>query len=52
MKKLNLFMVFQWCVFAPIILPICLITGAYQGLKKTLNQAAIDIFQTEGVSSN
>lgn len=41
----------QWIVFAPIIIPISIITGAYGGLKKAFHQAADDIFQTEEVSS-
>lgn len=51
MKKINLFMTCQWIVFAPIIIPISIITGAYEGLKKVFHQAAVDIFQTEEATS-
>lgn len=51
MKRINFFMVSQWIIFAPIIIPISLITGAFEGLRRTLNQAADDIFQLDEVSS-
>lgn len=51
MKKINFFMIVQWIVFAPIIIPISIVTGAFEGLKKILYQAAADIFQTEEISS-
>ena len=51
MKKINLFMVVQWIVFAPIIIPISIVTGAFEGLKRILYQAASDVFQTEEISS-
>lgn len=41
----------QWIIFAPIIIPISILTGAFEGLKKSLQQAASDIFNTEEVSS-
>jgi len=41
----------QWIVFAPIIIPISIITGAYEGLKKVIHQASVDIFQTEEMTS-
>lgn len=44
-------MAVQWVIFSPIILPISLITGAYNGLKATFNQATMDIFHSEEVSS-
>jgi hypothetical protein len=44
-------MICQWIVFAPIILPISIITGAYEGIKKVIQQAAVDIFQTEEITS-
>lgn len=47
MKKLNFFMFSQWLVFAPIIIPISIITGAFEGLKKTFNQATSDILCNE-----
>ena len=50
--KPNFFMIVQWIVFAPIIIPISIVTGAFEGLKKILYQAAADIFQTEEISSS
>ncbi len=44
-------MIAQWVVFAPIIIPISVITGAFEGLKKILEQANADIFQQEEISS-
>ncbi len=41
----------QWILFAPIIIPISIVTGAYEGLKKVFHQAAADIFQGEEVTS-
>jgi hypothetical protein len=38
MKKPNLFMAFQWLIFLPIILPICLIFGALQGIASSAEQ--------------
>ncbi|MCU0467741.1 MAG: hypothetical protein MUF58_04000 [Arcicella sp.] len=33
MKKLNQFMILQWLIFLPLILPLSLISGALQGIK-------------------
>lgn len=52
MKKVNVYMVVQWVIFSPIIIPISLITGAYNGLKATFSQAISDIFHSEEISSN
>ena len=47
MKNINFFKFSQWVIFAPIIIPISLLTGAFEGLKKVADQAMVDIFQTE-----
>lgn len=38
MKKANVFMAIQWLIFLPIILPICLIFGAFQGIASSAEQ--------------
>lgn len=38
MKKPNLHLAFQWLIFLPIILPLCIIFGALQGVINTVEQ--------------
>jgi|JI102314A2RNA_FD_contig_51_2516261_length_307_multi_2_in_0_out_0_1 hypothetical protein len=38
MKKPNLHLAFQWLIFLPIILPLCIIFGALQGVVNTVEQ--------------
>jgi hypothetical protein len=45
MKKLNLFMLIQWLVFSPIILPISIILGAIEGIKMAYTRAETDILE-------
>ena len=33
MKKLNQFMILQWLIFLPLILPLSIASGALQGIK-------------------
>jgi hypothetical protein len=33
MKKLNQFMILQWLIFLPLILPLSIASGAIQGIK-------------------
>ena len=40
MKKPNLYMAFQWLIFLPVILPLCIIFGALQGMFNTVEQMA------------
>ena len=40
MKKPNLYMAFQWLIFLPVILPLCIISGALQGMFNTVEQMA------------
>jgi len=47
MKKLNVFMTVQWLIFMPLILPLAIITGVFEGIKKTFEQASSDIFVKE-----
>ena len=38
MKKPNLHLAFQWLIFLHIILPLCIIFGALQGVVNTVEQ--------------
>jgi hypothetical protein len=51
MKKINFFMIVQWVIFMPLILPLGIITGALEGVKKTFNQASTDIFEKQEASA-
>lgn len=33
MRKLNQFMILQWAIFLPLILPLSIASGALQGIK-------------------
>lgn len=33
MRKLNQFMIVQWLIFLPLILPLSIASGALQGIK-------------------
>jgi hypothetical protein len=50
MKKVKLNMILHWVVFFPIILPLCMIFGAFQGAiqmaDKVLNQFWSDVAPT------
>jgi hypothetical protein len=43
-RNYNLVMVVQWLIFMPLLLPMGLIAGAFEGVKKTFEQAKADIF--------
>lgn len=45
MKKINFFMTIQWIIFMPLILPLGIIAGVFEGIKKTFEQASSDIFE-------
>jgi hypothetical protein len=45
MKKINAFMLIQWIVFVPIILPISIIIGAYEGILKVFERASSDVYE-------
>lgn len=44
-------MIVQWIIFMPLILPLGIITGALEGVKKTFNQASTDIFEKQEASA-
>ena len=47
MRKLNQFMILQWLIFLPLILPLSIASGALQGIKHAflglVNQIRNDI---------
>jgi hypothetical protein len=43
MKKSNLYMAFQWLLFLPVILPLCILFGAIQGVFNTVELMAQQI---------
>ena len=47
LKKFNLTMALQWLIFLPVILPLCVIFGAFQGVvgmvEKMANRMWIDM---------
>ncbi len=47
MKNIRLHMVFQWVLFLPIILPLCLAYGALRGAvqmaERVMEQFIIDV---------
>lgn len=51
MKKINVFMTVQWLIFMPLLLPLGIVTGAFEGIKKTFDQAASDIFENQEITS-
>jgi hypothetical protein len=51
MKKINVFMTVQWIIFMPLLLPLGIVTGAFEGIKKTFDQAASDIFENQEITS-
>lgn len=44
-------MTVQWIIFMPLILPLGIITGAFEGVKKTFDQASSDILDKEEIIS-
>ncbi len=44
-------MAMRWLVFIPLLLPISILTGAMEGIKKVFEQANEDIFEEKSVES-
>ncbi|WP_165795901.1 MULTISPECIES: hypothetical protein [Siphonobacter] len=38
MKKLNHYRLLQWVVFSPILIPLCLVMGAIEGIQTTFGK--------------
>ncbi len=45
-------MTVQWLVFMPLILPLGIITGAFEGIKKIFEQASSDIIENQDLYLN
>lgn len=47
MKTIRLYMVLQWILFLPIILPLCMVFGALRGAvlmaERVIEQMSIDV---------
>jgi len=50
MRKFNSSMFIQWMVFMPLLLPLAIVSGAFDGVKKVLEQASSDIIEKEVIS--
>ncbi len=42
-------MFMQWIVFIPLLLPLAIVSGAFEGVKKVFEQASSDIIDNEVV---
>ncbi len=43
-------MFMQWVVFMPLLLPLAIVSGAFNGMKKVFDQASADIIEREPVA--
>lgn len=43
-------MFLQWVVFMPLLLPLAIISGAFDGIKRVFEQASADIIEKEIIS--
>lgn len=50
MKRFNSSMFMQWVVFIPLLLPLAIVSGAFDGIKKVFEQASADIIENEPVA--
>lgn len=50
MRKFNSSMFLQWVVFMPLLLPLAIVSGAFDGIKRVFEQAASDIIEKEIIS--
>jgi len=46
-RKINIFMLIQWILFLPLTLPVAILAGAWDGIKKSFAQAISDILEKE-----
>ncbi|WP_041951848.1 hypothetical protein [Spirosoma spitsbergense] len=51
MRNVRLYMIFQWVLFLPIILPLCIIFGALRGIvqmvERVMEQIVSDVMPSE-----
>ena len=50
MRKFNSSMFLQWIVFMPLLLPLAIVSGAFDGIKRVFEQATSDIIEKEVIS--
>ncbi len=50
MKRYNVSMLMQWVLFMPLLLPIAIVSGAVDGMKKVFERASADITESEVIS--
>ena len=50
MKRINSSMFMQWIIFMPLLLPLAIVSGAFEGVKKIFDQASADIIEGEIMS--
>ncbi len=50
MRKFNSSMFLQWVVFMPLLLPLAIVSGAFDGIKRVFEQATSDIIEKEIIS--
>lgn len=43
-------MFMQWVIFIPLLLPLAIVSGAFDGIKRVIAQASADIIENEVVS--
>lgn len=46
-RYINFYRLFQWIMFVPITVPLAILVGMYEGIKKVFLQAKEDILQKE-----
>lgn len=51
MRNFRLYMIFQWVLFLPIILPLCIIFGALRGIvqmiERVMDQIVADVMPAD-----
>jgi hypothetical protein len=50
MKRFDEFMFIQWLIFLPLILPLSIVTGIYQGIMIALSNLILQIKQDTSIS--
>ncbi len=43
-------MFLQWVIFMPLLLPLAIVSGAFDGIKRVFEQANSDIIEKEVIS--
>jgi len=43
-------MFLQWVIFMPLLLPLAIVSGAFDGIKRVFAQATSDIIEKEVIS--